>query len=131
MRPYRKGERVVPAVKARDHPCFLGNSAVNTLDGSRVRITRGGPGKRCRSPPYHVAADTRAAPPTTQTDRSLGGCIPMTIKPAQPMTLNTANGRYQRSRFHGPISVQVRPCAQAPRAVGKTYECKERSCIPQ
>jgi len=69
-------------------------------------------------------------PTTTQTDRSLGGCIPMTIIPKQPMTLSRASGRYQRPRFHdhlGPGS----PVCPGPQAVGNTKRCKESSYRPR
>ncbi len=80
----------------------------------------GGPGNFARACSHHPANSATITPPTIHTARSFGGCTPITRSPAHPNTEIAASGRYQAPRCHGPISVQVRPWANNPSAVGTT-----------
>ena len=87
-----------------------------------ARAVGGGPGKRWRARPNHATASTTADLPRPRSIARWAAACRRRSVPTQPATLSTASGRYQRPRSQGPIAVQVRPYAQAPRAVGSTYE---------
>src|SRR5579884_1530569 len=91
---------------------------------SRSRSSRaaGGPGKIRRTPANHSTTSSSAAPPTTHSVFSLGGCTAMKNSTPTPSTHSAASGRYQTPRSHGPIRVHDRPYATIPSAAGSTYE---------